>query len=314
MSIYDVNSKENPIADLIIGVIDIYNISTSNYSKPLRKALSEDWDIFKPNEESTLSLVKELCSSDPVSNNKFKENVEIFNLTSKNFLKKHSIIGDKSWRDFSEYIKRENRFHANIFNAEKFGFYISKAQEKIYKNTIMYRARICPQKEGFKKTKMGAPPIDKRISGRVNPEGIGVLYLSLDSETVLNETRASSLDFVSVGSFKSKKDIKIIDLTKFSEISFTFFEDSLEEFAVNSKVLKDIALEIAKPLRRNDSPLEYLPTQYITEFIKSKGYDGVKYASTLRSKGYNVAVFDESLLECFDVRTIEITDVKYDHT
>jgi len=77
------------------------------------------------------------------------------------------------------------------------------------------------------------------------------------------------------------------------------------------KVFQDIAAEIAKPLRRSDSPLEYLPTQYIAEFIKSKKYDGVEFASTIRQGGYNLAVFDESLFECVDVETVEVSEVLY---
>ncbi len=72
-----------------------------------------------------------------------------------------------------------------------------------------------------------------------------------------------------------------------------------------------MAYEIAKPVRRNDSPLEYLPTQYIAEFVKSEGYDGVEYESTLRKGGVNLALFDESLVECVNVKTREVTSVEY---
>ena len=73
-----------------------------------------------------------------------------------------------------------------------------------------------------------------------------------------------------------------------------------------------MALEIAKPLRRNDSVLEYLPTQYISEFVKSQGYDGVAYESTLHRGGYNVAIYDELFLDCLDVNTVEVKQVKYE--
>ncbi len=81
---------------------------------------------------------------------------------------------------------------------------------------------------------------------------------------------------------------------------------------MNRKVFKEIALEVAKPLRRSDSALEYLPTQYIAEFIKSQGYDGVEYASTLREGGYNIAVFDERLFECVSVNTVEVKKIQYE--
>ena len=54
---------------------------------------------------------------------------------------------------------------------------------------------------------MGSPPPGKRRSGRVNPEGISVLYLTTDEKTALNEVRATAFDYVSVGNFRLKKDI-----------------------------------------------------------------------------------------------------------
>lgn len=89
------------------------------------------------------------------------------------------------------------------------------------------------------------------------------------------------------------------------------YQGDIEQFFVNRKVFQEMALEIAKPLRRSDSVLEYLPTQYISEFVKSQGYDGVAYESTLHSGGYNIAVYDELLLDCLNVKTVEVKQVDY---
>lgn len=67
---------------------------------------------------------------------------------------------------------------------------------------------------------------------------------------------------------------------------------------------------IRKNLIRN-STLAYLPTQFITEFIKSNGYAGVAYTSTMGTEGINVAVFDESLFKCVAVHTVEINNISY---
>lgn len=87
----------------------------------------------------------------------------------------------------------------------------------------------------------------------------------------------------------------------------------IESLSANTKIFRDIANEIAKPLRRNDSALAYLPTQFITEFIKSNGYAGVAYTSTMRTEGINVAVFDESIFECVAVHTVEINNISYSY-
>ncbi|WP_074572394.1 RES family NAD+ phosphorylase [Selenomonas ruminantium] len=72
-----------------------------------------------------------------------------------------------------------------------------------------------------------------------------------------------------------------------------------------------MAREISKPQRRNDSKVEYLPTQFIAEFIKGEKYDGVGYRSTISDKGINIALFDEGLVECIDVNTVEISSIEY---
>ena len=44
-------------------------------------------------------------------------------------------------------------------------------------------------------------------------------------------------------------------------------------------------------MRRSDRPLDYIPTQYITDFIQSimhdnkNEYDGIEYHSTLYTEG-----------------------------
>ena len=72
----------------------------------------------------------------------------------------------------------------------------------------MFRARIWPDNKGLDVSEMGAPPLGRRKAGRVNPEGIGVLYLTSDEKTALSEVRASAFDFVSIGRFRLLKDIK----------------------------------------------------------------------------------------------------------
>lgn len=161
---------------------------------------------------------------------------------------------------------------------------------------------------------MGSPPSGKRKSGRVNPEGIGVLYLTSDEATALREVRASAFDFVTVGKFRLLKEIKVVNISGLNRISPAVYSSSIESLAANIQTFSDIAKEIAKPLRRNDSSLEYLPTQFITEFIKSRGYAGVSYTSTMGTGGTNIAVFDETLFECESVHVVEINSIEYSYS
>lgn len=158
---------------------------------------------------------------------------------------------------------------------------------------------------------MGAPPAHLRKAGRVNPEGIGVLYLTSDEQTALSEVRAGTFDYVTIGTFQLKKEIRVVNISELNKISPVLYSSNIESLSANTKIFRDIANEIAKPLRRNDSALAYLPTQFITEFIKSNGYAGVAYTSTMGTEGINVAVFDESLFKCVAVHTVEINNISY---
>ena len=199
-----------------------------------------------------------------------------------------------------------------MFNHEQFASFLSIIRNNYPAGTHMYRARISTEKRGFTKSEMAAPPKGRRTAGRINPEGIGVLYLSSDKLTVLNEVRASAFDYVTIGKFQALRGIRVANLSGVGQTSPFLYGSELEKFAANRKVFQEIAAEIAKPLRRSDSPLEYLPTQYIAEFIKSQNYDGVEYASTLRQGGYNLAVFDEDSFECIDVETVEVSKILYE--
>src|SRR5690554_3154833 len=76
--VYDVCHEPNPIADLFIELINIYNVSTSKNDKPLKDALRDDWDIFSVGSETLLLLIKKLCvSSYPEDSDIFLQSVTI---------------------------------------------------------------------------------------------------------------------------------------------------------------------------------------------------------------------------------------------
>ena len=288
--IIDVSQTPNPIYDDICELIQLYKLSDNKQAKLLKNALCSDWDIFNCHEDSVLNLVKAICATAiDVNSEIFSKPVIIPELFDTDFLKEYSVVRDVTWDVFSDLIKNDNRFHTDKFNADIFASYLSAFAKTYKKGSIFYRARIAKDKIGYKIKEMGTPPKGCRSAGRINPEGIPILYLSGDNKTVLNEIRAAIFDFVTIGKFKLQKDMTVVNLSAISTTSPFEYDVRLEQFAVNRRIFQEIAQEIAKPLRRSDSPLEYLPTQYITEFIKSqKRYEGVEFASTLESVKYFV--------------------------
>lgn len=308
-------SEIDRIKELLNSVIGLYRVcDKSKNSKLLRDALKNDWNIFAVPSDVVQVLITKICKYKSAENKRvFTEPVYIPELEDEDYLSVFGIIKGRTWDQFTEIIKYDNRFHSNMFNHDAFASFLTYAVKSYHPGTVMYRARVGFDNNGFTKNELGMPPKELRIPGRVNPEGIGVLYLSSKDDTALYEARASLHDFVTVGEFRLCKEIRIINLAGITSISPFIYADTndLKQYAVNTKYLQEIAKDIAKPLRRNDSPLEYLPTQFISEFIKNEGYDGVEYASTMTKEGYNLAVFDESNFECVNTQIFEISYLKY---
>lgn len=140
-------------------------------------------------------------------------------------------------------------------------------------------------------------------------------YLADSRDTTLYEIRAGIYDYVTVGKFILKEDIDVINLADIDKVSpFVGIQYGFDftQYAINIDHLKMIGNEIAKPLR-NDNHLDYLPTQYISDYIRSRGHDGIEYISTMRKKGVNLAVFDEAKLKCTDVSVYDITSISYNY-
>ena len=176
----------------------------------------------------------------------------------------------------------------------------------------IYRARI-HDKSGitvYPINEMGCPPKEFASGGRANPTGIPFLYLSEDENTVLYEVRASYLDEISVGIFQLKEDVESVDIVDFTKDSPLFQPEYVKE-AIQGKLLRDrISKDLSKPMRRYDSELEYIPTQFICEYIKVfTGAKGIRFKSSLHEQGNNIVFFEPELMECKRVKKVKIRNI-----
>ncbi len=147
----------------------------------------------------------------------------------------------------------------------------------------LFRSRICDEQHyqcGFPSEQMGVPPTRLASAGRTNSEGVQCLYLASDKETTFHEVRARDNDNVSVGRFVQVQDLRLVDLSLFDKIGpFDSTDFDMLWFAINIDIIRKIGDEVAKPIRRFDSHLDYVPTQYICDYIKYLGYDGIRFKS-----------------------------------
>ncbi|RXF67725.1 RES family NAD+ phosphorylase [Arcticibacter tournemirensis] len=120
------------------------------------------------------------------------------------------------------------------------------------------------------------------------------------------ESRSSYLDYLTIGTFKLTDNMSVISLRNTREISPFALESEIENYVIHQKYLGRLERELSKPVRRLDKELDYLPTQYLCEYVKSLGYDAIEYGSALHKGGINLAIFDDSKIECKSVDVYEV--------
>ncbi len=322
--VYDTKdlSQNTDLSAYFSEILDVYTPKSelpSDFPKNclnfIENILMTDWSIFHlPNDKIKLVL-QEICKDTyPKDSLLFTEKVGVEKLYNYDFLRNNCLMKESTWERFMSSIKSINRFHSNHINLDLLAelFNSPGMQITITKNEkYFYRGRICNE-QGLEKQKMGPPPLEFATAGRANSKGIQCLYLASDITTTLHEIRARDLDYVAVARFSPAKELKIIDLANLEKISpFSMGAFDTEWFAINMPILKKISNEIAKPLRRQDSELDYLPAQYISDFVKSLGFDGICYRSTLNISGLNYAIFNYKKLVCMNVKLYHIDSLIY---
>lgn len=318
--LFDSDLYENDTAfeELLESIIEIYKLESEldeSFPKEgkmcIEKHLKKDWNIFNVNEAGIRAIVEYIINNSMnLDNNLLAEKVGVSQVYDEGYLSEKSIMGKYEWTDFRNYLRNQNRFHSKYINLVELKQILKDTEAILPKNLKFYRARVSDE-NGFKSKAMGAPPSDKATAGRVNSKGISCLYLASKKETAVKEIRASVYDYVTIATFKLKQGIKVLDLSALTIRSPFYTTTDKVHFLVNHKHLNDIAADISKPLSRSDSDLDYLPTQYIGDYAKFLGYDGVKYNSTFDNDTYNVAIFDEDICKCVYTKKYIIDNAEY---
>ena len=301
-------------------ILDLYTISEKG--RPIEEQIEVDFPgrIFTDKvRHNSKILLQEIVTYD------YEPYEDLFNNNVENVarsIQKQELVKpfELTWEKLTDEIKNTNRFHLqNRLPLEKLGSLLERYSKKLHRGKIFYRARISGP-EGFPIDKMGNPPKDQARAGRANPVGISYLYLSDSEITTLYETRASLYDYVTIGTFRLKEDVIVINLRSNTyDPVFLADREHLEDFLTYRPFTSKLERQLSKPKRRNDNELDYLPTQYLSEFIKSikleenQNCSGIEFQSSLYEPGYNLAIFYPDMFECTDVKVYEIKKIDISH-
>lgn len=217
------------------------------------------------------------------------------------------------WESFSEEIKQKNRFFlSEKIDTDELQSIFERLAVTYPIDTSFYRARISD--EPLPINQLGKPPQKSTTPGRANPVGIPYLYISESEKTTLYETRIALHEGITIGKFIAKEPMNLVSLKNIADYGpFEILDRgfSLEEFIQYRPYLQSLEHELSRPVRKQDVHLDYLPTQFLCEFIKSLGFDAVEYKSAMHKNGYNLAVFNDEKLECVEAKFYTVKDLEY---
>lgn len=315
------DADKTNIEEMIDSILEVYvpdsalpDTFPEDEKLEIEDRLLRDWRIFSGSISEVKLIVKQIVSESLKLDSRIVvERVGIPQLYDEAYLNDNSIMGKYSWDVFKKYLRNENRFHSKYINLEILESVLRETEIIIPVNTKFYRARVSDEK-GYTRKEMWAPPDDVATAGRANSKGQSCLYLCSNRKTTVKEIRARAFDYVTIATFKLNRDIRVLDLSSIVHSSPFYSGTDKVAYLVNENNLRQIQNDLAKPMSRLDSDLDYLPTQYISDFAKYLGYDGVKYFSTFDKTSYNVALFDSSACDCTYHRNFLIGDLEYKMT
>ena len=110
-------------------------------------------------------------------------------------------------------------------------------------------------------------------------------------------------------SLKQENEVEVI-ISDFTETPTLYHPNGVNK-RIKSTLLKQlISRDLSKPMRRYDSELDYIPTQFICEFIKIfTNVQGIKFRSSLHNVGNNLVIFNQDIMNCTSVKKVQVSKV-----
>lgn len=303
---------ESELAEQFRDMLSVFS-SDNNCDQALYDVFCETWDLFQNVSADAFShFLEVLFPEDERIGRLMRGGVRLDPSPDLDNQFALSFFGERDWNAFSKEIKHGHRYLTKISNEEVLTSLFNALERMVEpEGGSWYRARIWNDKtlEDIKEKELREPPQDKAEEGRMSPRGISCLYISSSPEGAMAEIRASRHDDVAVMEMKPTRPLRILDLSRIDEISPFDENVACGDLASNKDNLRQMKSALTKPMRSTDDKIEYVPTQYIAEFARLSGFDGIGYDSILyerdRRPAYNIAsfaLFDEA----FERRSLKL--------
>lgn len=296
----------NRLIDELEFLTSIYIETSDESGQSIADCITADWGIFKSLDRLTcVQLIGDIIGDTMLGSKRFVP-ATLTHVTPK-----------EMWFNFcDEMIKQYRFFPINQPDTRYLPLLFSHLREDIPRHAFVYRARIQNNSLQHRKSEMGMPPPEVTRAGRANPVGIPYFYAASDVETAIAEVRPHPGNKVSVCKFKVLDSLKLLNLINPRDaispfkIAFLEDEDYLLQLRYDVEFLCHLGTELSKPIVPESAELEYLPTQYLCEFIKKSEFDGVKFTSSV-GPGNNYTLFTQNKVKPAHVDTYYIEGLQY---
>lgn len=256
--------------------------------KPLPEILQRDWNLFPDlSSAQILNLLAEIYDD----GNRARGSWVAINEDEEKIL-------IHKWLDFRPELMHGNHFFPQAEFVSILGEFKTSIGEAFVSSdeiaNTLYRARIWESDSPYVSEDMSAPSKEKAKNGRANPNGIPYLYLASEVATAIAEVRPNPNDLVAVSEVRLNHNLRLVDLQhpRKRVSPFTYSDvNYIAHIRAHLHLMDQLSLDLSKPVLPRTASLDYLPTQYIGEAIKSFGFDGIVFQSSV-AEGFNVALFN----------------------
>lgn len=243
-----------------------------------------------------------------------------------------SFEARKLWYEFKDAIFYENRFFVKHQLLDILSRYMEKNTLYVKTGQIYYRARVIDDScindhmiykcysasdgkkldvkyvgkanpfKGLTKEASFVPPKNVKVSaGRANPKYVKYLYVAECPTTAIFEVRPFIYDAVNIAKIQANEPLRVANIA----VDLDLFND--KNATVEMYVMGMIQGAFSKPTNNTD---DYIPTQVIAEYIKSLGYDGIRFNSSIHSGGVNLTIFNYEKCEAISSQDFRIENIK----
>lgn len=209
--------------------------------------------------------------------------------------------GAVDWESLRSEIMHRNRwFLDGEVDLDSFGRHVAQTVDTLTLSATerprWFRARIMSGDRPFDSMEMGAPPMEMATPGRANPAGIRYLYLASKRETAIAEIRPHPGHSVCVAEFEvtSRRNANLVNPRKNASPFILEGAEGIAGLWKGLPLLERLGEELSKPVRPQTAPFAYALSQYMCEYIKKCGFDGIVYQSSI-ADGVNMALFNTEL-------------------